>query len=151
MVDETRQRIPDDDWETIVRHVPIVSVDLIVRVDNGVLLGKRTNEPAKGEWFTPGGRVHKCESRRDAVHRVAKQEIGIDVRIDRQIGTYEHIYDTADVDSTNSKHYLATGFVVSPEERPTVGDDQHSEFTVFDPPFQDLHPYVDQYLAEVDW
>ena len=51
--------IPDAEWRTIVEHVPIVSVDLIVTHDDGIVLGKRTNEPAKGEWFPPGGRVRK--------------------------------------------------------------------------------------------
>ena len=51
--------IPDDGWRTIGRNVPVVSVDLLVLTDDGVVLAKRTNEPAKGEWFVPGGRVRK--------------------------------------------------------------------------------------------
>jgi len=57
MIDE--KPIPPDKWETIVANVPLVSVDLIVEYDGGVLLGKRENEPAKGEWFVPGGTVLK--------------------------------------------------------------------------------------------
>ncbi|ERG95967.1 MAG: hypothetical protein J07HQW2_02428 [Haloquadratum walsbyi J07HQW2] len=32
--------IEDTTWETIVRHVPIVSVDLVVRHEDGVILAK---------------------------------------------------------------------------------------------------------------
>ncbi|TKX86023.1 NUDIX domain-containing protein, partial [Halorubrum sp. SS5] len=74
--------IPDDQWETIVANVPLVSVDLVIEHDGGVLLGKRENEPANGEWFVPGGTVRKNESRTDAVHRVATEELGEAVVID---------------------------------------------------------------------
>lgn len=40
--------IPDGEWRMIVANVPIVPVNVLIRTDNGVLFGKRTNEPAKG-------------------------------------------------------------------------------------------------------
>ena len=142
--------IPDDDWRTIVANVPLVSVDLVIEHDGGVLLGKRENEPAKGEWFVPDGTVLKNESRTDAVHRVATDELGESVVIDACLGTYEHFYETADVDGVDSKHYLATGYRCHFErdDPEIVGDDQHSGFRVFWPPFENLHPYVEQYLDD---
>ena len=142
--------IPDDEWRTIVANVPLVSVDLVIEHDGGVLLGQRSNEPAKGEWFVPGGTVHKNESRTDAVHRVATEELGEAVVIDKWLMTCEHVYETAAVDGVDSKHYLATGYrchfeAADPE---IVGDDQHSAFRVFRPPLEKLHPYVTQYLDE---
>ncbi|QIO20876.1 NUDIX domain-containing protein [Haloarcula sp. JP-L23] len=74
--------IPDEEWKTIVQSVPLVSVDLVVRTGEGIVLLKRTNEPAKGEWFVPGGRVRKGERLREAVHRVARTELGVDVTIE---------------------------------------------------------------------
>jgi colanic acid biosynthesis protein WcaH len=53
----TDKPIPDDEWCTIVANVPLVSVDLVIEHDDGVLLGKRENEPAKNEWVVPGGTV----------------------------------------------------------------------------------------------
>jgi colanic acid biosynthesis protein WcaH len=91
-------RIPDDEWATVVRSVPIVSVDLVVVHEGRVALGKRHNEPAKGEWFVPGGRVHKHERLTDAVHRVAEAELGLGVAIERRLGVYEHFYGVADVE-----------------------------------------------------
>ena len=148
---ERNRWIPDEEWRTIVANVPLVSVDLVIEHDGGVLLGKRENEPAKGEWFVPGGTVHKNESRTDAVHRVATEELGEAVVIDECLGTYEHLYETAAVDGVDSKHYLATGYRCRFDAAdPKVGgDDQHSDFRVFRPPFEDLHPYVTQYLD--DW
>ncbi|TKX71845.1 GDP-mannose mannosyl hydrolase [Halorubrum sp. GN11GM_10-3_MGM] len=148
--DERDRWIPDDEWRTIVANVPLVSVDLVIEHDGSVLLGKRENEPAKGEWFVPGGTVHKNESRTDAVHRVATEELGEPVVIDDCLGTYEHVYENADVDGVDSKHYLATGYRCHFESsNPEIGgDDQHSDFRVFTPPFENLHPYVTQYLDE---
>ena len=150
MTDE--KPIPPEQWETIVANMPLVSVDLIVEHDGGVLLGKRENEPAKGEWFVPGGTVLKNESRVDAVYRVAKDELGEPVVIEECLGTYEHFYDSSEVEGVNSKHYVATGYRCSPEyEHPEFGGDaQHSALEVFSPPFGDYHPYVERYLDELE-
>jgi colanic acid biosynthesis protein WcaH len=142
--------IPDDDWRSIVAHVPVVSVDLLVRYDSGVLLGKRTNEPAKGEWFVPGGTVLKGERLAEAVDRVADEELGIDVEIESRLGTYEHFYDAADVEGVDGKHYVATAFVVRPvgAERETPRDDQHSDLQTLEGDEAGLHPYVSRYLRD---
>jgi len=54
--------ISEKEWRIIVQNIPVVSVDLIVLHKGGVVLGKRCNEPAKGEWFVPGGRVRKVRA-----------------------------------------------------------------------------------------
>ena len=141
--------IPEDDWATIVTNVPIVSVDLVVLVDNGVLLGKRQKEPARGEWFVPGGRVKKQERLREAIHRVARDELGVGVEIIEELGAYEHFYDTAEVLGADGKHYLANGFVVRVHKDEFTLDDQHGEVRVFDPiNLPELHPYVSAYLED---
>ena len=142
--------IPHKEWETIVRNVPLVSVDLVVKHNDGVLLGKRQNEPAKDEWFVPGGRVRKNERLTDAVHRIAQEELNCDVEINQSLGVFEHFYDTSDIPSVDSKHYLANGFVVTPNKEPSIGDDQHEEVRTFSEPFTEFHPYVEQYLQQLD-
>lgn len=143
--------IPVDKWKTIVDSVPIVSVDLVIKYKDGVLLGLRENKPAKGEWFVPGGTVFKNERLTEAVHRVAETEVGCDVEIQEQLGVFEHFYDTSDVDCVDSKHYLANGFAVEPpkDQHIEISDSQHSQLRVAEPPFDDLHPYVQRYLEEI--
>ncbi|GAB3706534.1 NUDIX hydrolase [Halorubrum pallidum] len=148
--------IPDEDWRTIVANVPIVSVDLVIRREGGVLLGRRTNEPVKGHWFVPGGRVRKGETRREAVHRVASEELGIDVEIVESLGAFEHQYETADVDGVDSKHYLANGYVVDVvggvgtdgvnDNDALTADDQHDAFRVFRSLPEPCHEYVRAYV-----
>lgn len=141
--------IPPAEWRAIVANVPIVSVDLVVCIDGGVLLGKRTNEPAKGEWFVPGGTVLKNEALGDAVQRVAREELGTRVTIEDRLGAYEHFYETSEVDGVETKHYVANAFVVRPDADTLRADDQHDELRVFEPPFRDFHPYVQRYLDEL--
>jgi colanic acid biosynthesis protein WcaH len=143
--------ISPSEWRAIVENVPLVSVDLIVEHDGGILLGKRENEPAKGEWFVPGGTVLKNEARTEAVHRVAEEELGEPVVIDECFGTYEHFYDTSEIEGVDSKHYVATAYrcYLEHDDPDLSGDDQHSALDVFYPPFNDLHPYVERYLDDL--
>lgn len=141
-------RIPDAAWGAIVENVPLVSVDLVVTCDDGVVLGKRTNRPAKGEWFVPGGTVRKNERLAEAVDRIADAELGVTVEIDERLGVYEHFYDTSDVNGVDSKHYVAIGYAVTPDSTAFAGDDQHEELRTFPAPPPDLHPYVRAYLED---
>ena len=148
--------ISANDWETIVASVPIVSVDLVISHDGGVLLGRRTNEPAKGYWFVPGGRVYKGETRREAAHRVAREELGVEVEIVESLGPFEHRYDTADVPGVDSKHYLANGYVVEIVDGEAVvdsgleSDDQHEAVRVFRDPPEPCHEYVRDYVETAE-
>jgi len=143
--------VPDDDWETVVQHVPLVSVDLVVRHRGGVVLGERTNEPVKGEWFVPGGTARKGERLREAVDRVARAELGVRVTVDRRLGVYEHFYDVSEFPGVDAKHYVPVGFLVTADPDDALDpDDQHAAVRRFTPPFDgvDLHPYVAAYLTD---
>lgn len=146
----TDGRVPDEAWRTVVRHVPIVSVDLVVRNGDRVLLGRRTNAPAEGEWFVPGGRVHKHERLSEAVRRVAREELGATVTVEEQLGVYEHRYDVAEFEGIDGKHYVPVGYLVSTTGDEFTPDEQHDELRWFSPPFEavDLHPYVERYLVD---
>lgn len=142
--------IPDDEWRTVVANVPIVSVDLLIRTDDGVLFGKRTNEPAKGYWFPPGGRVQKFETREEAVHRVAREECGLAVEIVESLGAFEHMYETASAAGVDEKHYLANGYVVDAVDGKLSIDDQHDAVQPFDAPPEPLNEYVRDYLTAAE-
>ncbi len=141
--------IPDDVWADIVAHMPVPSVDLVVDCADGVLLARRQNEPASGEWFVPGGRVKKGEPIRETVSRVAREELGIDVSIQTELGTYDHFYETADMEDAGGKHYVAHGYRVTPDSEVIELDDQHDDSDVFSTDdLPDLHPYVEAYLTD---
>lgn len=57
--------------------------------DGRLLLVKRGQEPAKGRWSVPGGRVEVGESDVDATAREVLEETGVRVRVGRLAGTVE--------------------------------------------------------------
>ncbi|HWL37422.1 MAG TPA: NUDIX hydrolase [Frankiaceae bacterium] len=54
----------------------------VVRDSEGrVLLVLRANEPSRGLWSVPGGRIEAGESARDAAAREVREETGLDVEV----------------------------------------------------------------------
>lgn len=56
-------------------------VDLVIKSSEGLLLVLRDIEPYRGVWHFPGGMVHKDKSIGEAVKRIAKEEIGLDIKV----------------------------------------------------------------------
>lgn len=81
---------PKKDFDDIYARVPRLTVELIVRTTDGIVLTKRSIEPEIGTWHIPGGTVYFGETLHDAVHRVAKNELGISVNIKRLLGYIEY-------------------------------------------------------------
>lgn len=116
----------------IVRHAPLVSIDLVIEDGSGnVLVGKRVNEPAMGCWFVPGGRVMKDERLDDAFLRILKREVGwVSARGQAQfLGAYEHFYPANFAREPGiTTHYVALAYkIVVPNRPAVVGDDQHEQ------------------------
>lgn len=71
-----------DTLEMVVATTPLTSIGLLVENEKGeYLLGLRTNHPAQGYWFVPGGRVQKNETLDDALRRLTRS--GLVVILDR--------------------------------------------------------------------
>lgn len=86
-----------DAFLAVVRDTPLVSIDLVVPDAQGrLLMGRRINEPARGRWFVPGGRILKDEPLDDAFARLTSIELGVALaRADAHLlGTYTHLYET---------------------------------------------------------
>ncbi len=67
---------------------PNLTVDAVIKKDNSVILIKRKNNPFKGAWAIPGGFVEYNETVESAVVREAKEETGLDVKIEKLAGVY---------------------------------------------------------------
>lgn len=131
-------RLSREQFLEVVERAPLVSIDLVVRrADGRVLLGKRTNEPAKGCWFVPGGRIHKNERRAAAFRRICEAELGKPFSIDvaRFIGVFEHFYPTNFAAQPGSgTHYVVLAYELDAIDLPgKLPADQHGEFDWFEP------------------
>jgi len=81
-----------------MQNMPVLTVDGIIIYNNRYLLIKRENEPLKGKYWTPGGRVYKGEKITDALKRKIKEECGLDIKILSLMGFYEDFYTKNEFD-----------------------------------------------------
>ena len=133
-----------------------MSIDLCVICEGHLLLGKRSNEPLKGIWFTPGGRIYKNEKWRDSLQRVALTELGLSVSKLKSftlMGVWDHFYPNSMYDQSISTHYVNLPHYLYLNEKPIIrGDYQHTEFNWFDLEVivgdDTFHPYIRNYA---DW
>jgi 8-oxo-dGTP diphosphatase len=75
---------------------PKVAVGTIIRVadDKRVVLARRAIDPGHGKWVFPGGYVDRGEVVEHAAVREAKEEVGLDVRLDGLVGIYSYLGQT---------------------------------------------------------
>ena len=130
---EVGARLDPQDFDTVVRLTPLVAIDLIVRSAEGrVLLGRRLNEPAKGCFFVPGGRITKNETLAAAFRRICLAELGVAEEIGqaRFIGVYEHFYRTNNREQSGfGTHYVTLGYeLTAPIPDSRLPQDQHGEY-----------------------
>ena len=75
---------------------PKIAVGTVIQFDNpipgasGIVLVRRAIEPGYGKWVFPGGYVDRGEEITLAAIREAREESGLDVRIDRLINIYSY-------------------------------------------------------------
>lgn len=140
--------IPAETFGDCLAHLPQVCVEVVVAHDDGVVLARRTNEPAAGEWFWPGGRLYKGEQLDAAAERIAGEELGLAVTVERQLGVHAHFWDTASVAGADSRHTVNVVFLVSPDSDLNITlDSQHSEWRVVRSLDPSLHDYVCEYMS----
>jgi colanic acid biosynthesis protein WcaH len=132
--------LAERDFFFVVRHAPLVAIDLLVTDAQGrVLLGRRRNRPAQGSWFVPGGRIYKDESLDAAFRRIVADELGV-TGVERgdaiPRGVFEHHYaDNFAGEPGVTTHYVVLAYAWTmadngPEEKPPPGQPgQHSAYS----------------------
>jgi colanic acid biosynthesis protein WcaH len=84
------KRISLSKFKEIYRQVPRLCVEVVLLKSRSLLLTQRAISPAVGQWHTPGGTVLKGEDLKQAVQRVAKEELGLSVEVGECIGVIEY-------------------------------------------------------------
>ena len=116
-----------DTFKVVVDSVPLISIDILVKKDNKVLLGKRVNKPAQGYYFSIGGRIKKNETINQAMERIVKNELDIKLKLTpRFIGVYEHFYNDS-IYQDVSTHYVNLAYEIKIEETLNLPNEQHNE------------------------
>jgi ADP-ribose pyrophosphatase YjhB (NUDIX family) len=87
-----REPLPQADYEAIFSRVPRLTVEVVITAakTGGILLTRRESGPCRGLWHIPGGTVRFGEPLTEAVARVARQELGVEVVVGPLIGYIEY-------------------------------------------------------------
>ncbi|MEZ9077686.1 GDP-mannose mannosyl hydrolase [Vibrio cyclitrophicus] len=129
-------RLELETFKTVVESTPLVSLDLVVRNSDGqVLLGERTNRPAQGYWFVPGGRILKDEAFDVAFKRLTSVELDVELSLSSAsfLGPYEHHYSDNFSGDEFSTHYVVLGYeVVLDLELSELPSEQHRAYRWWD-------------------
>ncbi|URN97899.1 GDP-mannose mannosyl hydrolase [Leclercia adecarboxylata] len=124
--------LSQEDFATVVRSTPLISIDLIVENERGeFLLGQRTNRPAQGYWFVPGGRVQKDETLENAFARLTEAELGLRLPMTagQFYGVWQHFYDDNFSGSDFTTHYVVLGFRLKVNQADLrLPDAQHDDY-----------------------
>ena len=126
-------------YSKITSVIPIACVDLLVVHNDRLLLMLRNNEPGKGVWFAPGGRILKGETLEEAVTRVLGKETGLEATRVEQKGTMAHIWPEIHTVTTFYRVDVASGDVEM--------NDEHSDCRWITGDTGDLHPFVVEMIA----
>ena len=140
-------------FKTIVKNAPLVSIDICLIFEGQLLLAMRNNQPLKGKWFTPGGRINKNETWKNALLRIVNVELGISNAVVDEftfMGIYDHFYLNSVFNSEISTHYVNLPHFLNLTSRPKVTlDNQHADFKWFSLELllsdESFHPYVKSY------
>jgi len=124
----------------------------VVDQQQHILLLKRRNEPAKGLWWVPGGRVHMGETRIAAAVRKLREECGLDVRhsAPNEISTEDLILPNG---QGGSMHVIATVFRIEVSTEVQIVLDAQSEAAAWRLAeswrAEGLHPYVQKIMSRL--
>jgi 8-oxo-dGTP diphosphatase len=72
-------------------HSPVPAVGALVFRDDKILTIKRLQEPSKGKWSIPGGKIELGETSFEAARREVREECSIEVKIERVLDSVDNI------------------------------------------------------------
>jgi len=121
-------------------YFPYSTVDIIIRDGVSFLLTKRTIPPYKNKWNLPGGVILKTEKLLDTAKRVAKEELNLDIKIDKFLGTYEN--------PILSRHDISHVFIASILRGTMKMDFQSSKVQFFNSPPKNMIPFQRKLLRD---
>lgn len=94
---------------------PLVTVDIVIEIDEGIVLIKRANPPYG--WALPGGVVEYGETLESSAVREAKEETSLDIKLKEQFHTY------SEPDRDPRHHTVTTVYIAKGIGIPKPADD----------------------------
>jgi colanic acid biosynthesis protein WcaH len=124
--------VSDELYSQFVKCLPIVCVDIIIEYKNKFCLVKRKDDPLKGMYWVPGGRVMQGETLKAAACRKLKSECGISA-LEKDLfleGLYQDFFDQSAF-GKHPYHTISIVFKIKLDEMvEVILDETSSEWTL---------------------
>ncbi|MDE1829048.1 MAG: NUDIX hydrolase [Thaumarchaeota archaeon] len=133
-------KAPKKLFDKFSSYFPYSTVDVVIIHRGSFLLAKRTILPYKNKWNLPGGVVFKTEKLSDAAKRVAKEELGLAVKVEKFLGVYEN--------PIHSRHDISHVFLALIIKGKITPDFQSSQIKFFKKAPYDMVPYQKKMLRD---
>ena len=119
--------IPEEEYQKIMKTMPVFCVDFMIRCKDKILLIKRKEEPCKDVYWVVGGRLRFQETIEQLAERVQMKEIGRYFPKFKLYGFSNSFFPN--VPNARATHTPTLLYVVDVEEifDPII-DDNHSDF-----------------------
>ena len=141
-------------YRIIHQNMPINCVDVVLKTtDRGFLMIKRKEEPAKDQWWLPGGRVLRNESLVSAAKRKVLEETNLRIKsLDKIVNGYELLFRGDPFDHGGGTHSICTCYSAEVKDLSSLKMDEcHSESKVFSHYISEWHPYLRYCLGQAGY
>ena len=142
------QKIEQELYDKILELMPILCVDIVIEYQDKVLLVKRKNQPAKGQWWFPGGRVFKGETIEQAAVRNGIEEVGLGCDFKNILGIEETYFErTEDMNFDIHTINVTVELDLVKYKEPAI-DKDHSEFMWTNSNSKEFHHSIQNILLK---
>jgi ADP-ribose pyrophosphatase YjhB (NUDIX family) len=135
--------IPSALYDQIMQLMPIPSVEAVIMINGSLLFLRRKNNPASGQWWFAGGRIHKDELLEETLHREVKEETGLEIESYRFIKAYSRVFP--------QRHDITIVYLCNCKDSKIKLDSEHSEYKLFKKIPKNLHPYLLETIKDSQW
>ena len=135
--------LPDALYEEVVKWLPIVSVEALIVIDDALLFLKRNNDPVKGKWWFPGGRIRRGEALKEALQREIKEETGLSLIEHKLIGVYSRVFA--------QRHDITIAYLCKCKPGRVALNNEHSEYRLFKKVPAGLDAYLLETIRDSNW
>ena len=130
-------------YSKIHELLPIACVDLLIVDDGKILLVKRNREPAKDQYWFPGGRMLRNETFAGAAKRLALGETGLHINAVETLGVDNLIFVEDPFGHGQGTHTVTCVVKCMPITTDIKLDPNHDSYIWWDhTPLEGLHEYI---------
>lgn len=135
-------------YSKIHELLPIACLDLVIINQGKILLVKRNREPAKDQYWLPGGRIFRNETFAEAAKRLALGETGINIEFIKMLGTDNLKFPEDPFGHGQGTHTITCIAQCVATTTDVKVDENHDAHLWWDPADQmNLHEYVTYWAA----